>query len=96
MALESNLRKSSRLKEIIFWVTIVTYILLFTSLGLNLYTIFKKKHYYKMIGAYIKNTHQPPRIIITDQFELDKSYSPHSTCSVESTPQYGNHPPGVI
>lgn len=56
MALESNLRKSSRLKKIIFWMTIVTYILLFASLSLNLYTIFRKKHYYKMIGAYIKNT----------------------------------------
>ena len=56
MALENNLRKSSRLKKIIFWMTIVTYILLFTNLGISLYTIFRKKHYYKMIGTYIKNT----------------------------------------
>ena len=92
MALESNLRKSNELKKITFWMMIVSYILLFASLALNLYTIFKKKHYYKMIGAYIKNTKQPPRIIITDQFEIDEKYSPRS----KSTVQYNNHSPDII
>ena len=85
MALESNLRKSNRLKKIIFWMTVTTYILLFASISLNLYTIFKKKHYYKMIGAYIRNTKQPPRIIITDQFEIDNKMSPRSKCSMSET-----------
>lgn len=77
-------------------MTVTTYILLFASISLNLYTIFKKKHYYKMIGAYIKNTKQPPRIVISDQFEIDNRYSPRSKCSLSETSQHSNYSPGVL